>query len=77
MPGCRRCDSVSRRCPGGTARCWCAAFVAEPILAALRQAGIAVQLVTDREVETAKEVLATIAWLRLAMSRRIGQPGQN
>ena len=52
-----------------------AAFVAEPILAALRQAGIAVQLVIDREVETAKEVLATIAWLRLAMSRRIGQPG--
>jgi len=52
-----------------------AAFVAEPILVALRQAGIVVQLVTDREVETAKEVLATIAWLRLAMSRGTGQLG--
>jgi superfamily I DNA/RNA helicase len=52
-----------------------AAFVAEPIVAALRQAGIAVQLVTEREADTAKEVLATIAWLRLAMSRRIRQPG--
>ena len=37
--------------------------------------GIVVQLVTDREVETAKEVLATIAWLRLAMSRGTGQLG--
>ena len=46
-----------------------AGFVAEPILAALRQAGIPVRLTTDREPEPPKEVLATIAWLRLAMSR--------
>ena len=46
-----------------------AGFVAEPILAALRQATIPVRLVTDREPEPPKEVLATVAWLRLAMSR--------
>jgi superfamily I DNA/RNA helicase len=46
-----------------------AGFVAEPILAALRQAGIPTRLVTDREPEPPKGVLATIAWLRLAMSR--------
>src|SRR4051794_3348214 len=46
-----------------------AGFVAEPILAALRQAGIPVRLVTDREPEPPKEVLAAVAWLRLAMSR--------
>ena len=46
-----------------------AGFVAEPILAALRQASIPVRLVTDREPEPPKEVLATVAWLRLAMSR--------
>ena len=48
-----------------------AGFVAEPILIALRQAGIPVRLVTDREPEPPKEILATIAWLRLAMSRRV------
>ena len=42
-----------------------AGFVAEPILAALRQAKIPVRLVTDREPEPPKEVLATVAWLRL------------
>ena len=53
-----------------------AGFVAEPILAALRQAAVPVRLVTDREPEPPKEVLATIAWLRLAMSRsRGGKPG--
>ncbi|MFC7478187.1 ATP-dependent helicase [Dankookia sp. GCM10030260] len=46
-----------------------AGFVAEPILAALRQADIPVRLVTDREPEPPKEVLAAVAWLRLAMSR--------
>lgn len=46
-----------------------AGFVAEPILAALRQAGIPTRLVTDREPEPPKEVLAAVAWLRLAMSR--------
>jgi superfamily I DNA/RNA helicase len=46
-----------------------AGFVVEPILAARRQANIPARLVTDREPEPPKEVLATIAWLRLAMSR--------
>ena len=46
-----------------------AGFVAEPILAALRQAHVPVRLVTDREPEPPKEVLATVAWPRLAMSR--------
>ncbi|WP_043344909.1 3'-5' exonuclease [Belnapia moabensis] len=49
-----------------------AGFVAEPILAALRQADVPVRLVTDREPEPPKEVLATMAWLRLAMSRSHG-----
>ncbi|MFC7690927.1 3'-5' exonuclease [Paeniroseomonas aquatica] len=49
-----------------------AGFVAEPILAALRQASVPVRLVTDREPEPPKEVLATVAWLRLAMSRGDG-----
>ncbi|WP_043367390.1 ATP-dependent helicase [Belnapia sp. F-4-1] len=53
-----------------------AGFVAEPILAALRQANVPMRLVTDREPEPPKEVLAVIAWLRLAMSRgRGGKPG--
>ncbi|WP_255360034.1 ATP-dependent helicase [Belnapia sp. F-4-1] len=53
-----------------------AGFVAEPILAALRQAGVPARLVTDREPEPPKEVLAVIAWLRLAMSRSRGsKPG--
>ncbi|MBL6459352.1 ATP-dependent helicase [Belnapia sp. T6] len=52
-----------------------AGFVAEPILAALRQANVPVRLVTDREPEPPKEVLATVAWLRLAMSRSRGKAG--
>ena len=47
-----------------------AGFVADPILAALRAAGIPAVLATDREQDAPKEVLAAIAWLRLAMSRR-------
>jgi superfamily I DNA/RNA helicase len=46
-----------------------AGFVAEPILEALREAGLPVQMVSDREVELPREVLAVIAWLRLALSR--------
>ncbi|MGI4944966.1 MAG: ATP-dependent helicase, partial [Janthinobacterium lividum] len=45
-----------------------AGFVAEPILAALRAAGVPALLATDREPDAPKEVLAAIAWLRLAMS---------
>jgi len=50
-----------------------AGFVAEPILAALRAAGVPALLATDREPDAPKEVLAAIAWLRLAMSRGGGQ----
>jgi superfamily I DNA/RNA helicase len=46
-----------------------AGFVAEPILEALREAGLAVQLVSEREAEPPREVLGVIAWLRLALSR--------
>ena len=46
-----------------------AGFVADPILAALRQAAIPVRLVTEREPEAPREVLGAIAWLRLALSR--------
>jgi superfamily I DNA/RNA helicase len=46
-----------------------AGFVAEPILEALREAGLPVQLVSEREVELPREVLGVIAWLRLALSR--------
>ena len=46
-----------------------AGFVAEPILAALRAAGVPALLATDREPDAPREVLAAIAWLRLAMSR--------
>jgi superfamily I DNA/RNA helicase len=49
-----------------------AGFVVEPILTALRQGGIPARLATDREPAPPKEVLATIAWLRLAMSRAKG-----
>ena len=49
-----------------------AGFVAEPILAALRAAGIPALLATDREADAPKEVLAAVAWLRLAMSRQDG-----
>ena len=52
-----------------------AGFVAEPILAALRAAGVPAILATDREPDAPKEVLAAVAWLRLAMSRQGGQGG--
>ncbi|MCB8876626.1 ATP-dependent helicase [Acidisoma silvae] len=45
-----------------------AGFVAEPIMDALREAGVPVQMVSDREADLPREVLAVIAWLRLAMS---------
>ncbi len=47
-----------------------AGFVADPILVALRAAGIPAMLATDREPEAPKEVLAAVAWLRLAMSKQ-------
>ncbi len=50
-----------------------AGFVADPILAALRAAGIPAMLGTDREPDAPKEVLAAVAWLRLAMSRQNGE----
>jgi superfamily I DNA/RNA helicase len=54
-----------------------AGFVAEPILEALREAGLAVQLVSEREAEPPREVLAVIAWLRLALSRHpVGEDGE-
>ena len=46
-----------------------AGFVAEPIMEALREAGLPAQMVSDREAELPREVLAAIAWLRLALSR--------
>ncbi len=46
-----------------------AGFVAEPIIDAVREAGLAVQLVSEREAEPPREVLGVIAWLRLALSR--------
>ncbi len=49
-----------------------AGFVATPILAALRAAGIPTRQVAEREPEAPREVLAAIAWLRLAMSREVG-----
>lgn len=45
-----------------------AGFVAEPILEALRAAELPAQMVSDREVELPRAVLAAIAWLRLALS---------
>jgi superfamily I DNA/RNA helicase len=54
-----------------------AGFVAEPILEALREAGLAVQLVSEREAEPPREVLGVIAWLRLALSRHpVGRGGE-
>jgi superfamily I DNA/RNA helicase len=54
-----------------------AGFVAEPILEALREAGLAVQLVSEREAEPPREVLGVIAWLRLALSRHpVGRDGE-
>jgi superfamily I DNA/RNA helicase len=54
-----------------------AGFVSEPILEALREAGLAVQLVSEREAEPPREVLGVIAWLRLALSRHpVGGDGE-
>ncbi|WP_419757991.1 ATP-dependent helicase [Acidisoma sp.] len=54
-----------------------AGFVAEPILEALRDAGLGVQLVSEREAEPPREVLGVIAWLRLALSRHpVGRKGE-
>ena len=54
-----------------------AGFVAEPILEALREAGLGVQLVSEREAEPPREVLGVIAWLRLALSRHpVGRSGE-
>lgn len=50
-----------------------AGFVAEPILAELREAGIPVRRVMEREAEAPRDILAAQAWLRLAMSWREGQ----
>ncbi|NPD68305.1 UvrD-helicase domain-containing protein [Lichenicola cladoniae] len=50
-----------------------AGFVSEPIVKALQEAGIPVRLVSERQPDAPKEVLAVIAWLRLAMSRSIGE----
>lgn len=52
-----------------------AGFVAEPILEALREAGLAVQMVSERETEMPREILGAIAWLRLALSRSVGRRG--
>jgi superfamily I DNA/RNA helicase len=55
-----------------------AGFVAEPILEALREAGLGVQLVSEREAEPPREVLGVIAWLRLALSRHpVGHDGEH
>jgi superfamily I DNA/RNA helicase len=54
-----------------------AGFVAEPVLEALREAGLPVQLVSEREAEPPREVLGVIAWLRLALSRHpLGLDGE-
>jgi superfamily I DNA/RNA helicase len=54
-----------------------AGFVAEPITEALREAGLAAQLVSEREAEPPREVLGVIAWLRLALSRHpLGRDGE-
>jgi superfamily I DNA/RNA helicase len=49
-----------------------AGFIAEPILDAFRDAGIPAQQVAEKEPEAPREVLAAIAWLRLAVSREAG-----
>ncbi|MCB8880061.1 ATP-dependent helicase [Acidisoma cellulosilytica] len=46
-----------------------AGFVSEPIMDALREAGVPAQMVSDREADLPREVLAVIAWLRLSLSR--------
>ncbi len=54
-----------------------AGFVAEPVIEALREAGLAAQLVSEREAELPREVLGVIAWLRLALSRHpLGRDGE-
>lgn len=53
-----------------------AGFVADPILEALREAGLPVQVVSEREVELPREILAAIAWLRLALSRHAARGGR-
>jgi len=50
-----------------------AGFVAEPILAALREAAIPVRRIMEREAEAPRDILAAQAWLRLAMSGREGR----
>ncbi|MCQ4160091.1 ATP-dependent helicase [Roseomonas sp. GC11] len=45
-----------------------AGFVGEPILAALRQAGIPARMVAEREPDPPRDILAAQAWLRLALS---------
>lgn len=52
-----------------------AGFVAEPILKALQEANVPVRQVSERQPDAPKEVLAVIAWLRLAMSRTEGGAG--
>jgi len=54
-----------------------AGFVADPILKALQEASIPVRLVSERQPDAPKEVLAVIAWLRLAMSRTGGEAGNH
>ena len=52
-----------------------AASVAEPILDALREAGLPAQIVSEREAEMPREIQAAIAWLRLALSRAARRGG--
>ncbi|WP_131829647.1 ATP-dependent helicase, partial [Teichococcus deserti] len=49
-----------------------ATFLADPLLLALREAGIPAGLVAEREPDPPKEILAAQAWLRLALSFRDG-----
>ena len=69
-PGCRICSTRRLSLPlRACAVLVRAGFVAEPILEALREAGLPVQMVSEREAELPREVLGVIAWLRLALSR--------
>jgi superfamily I DNA/RNA helicase len=52
-----------------------AASVAEPILDALREAGLPAQIMSEREAEMPREIQAAIAWLRLALSRTARRGG--
>lgn len=49
-----------------------AGFLAEPILAALRQAGIPARQLGEREPDPPRDILAAQAWLRLGLSFRDG-----